>query len=213
MNNFNINRLKYNPIIVMIGPRRCGKTLLIKSILAQDDSIKDISVITPTDKYNGSSLYDYNENQIQNINIEFPDLHNLLTSYINNKPNDKKCLIFEDSCFFTSNKYKDPQIINLLSDANKFNTIIIMTTQYPYYLPLEIHNMINYYFLFYWDFESNNIRLFNIFKTKFTYLEHFKTLFKNFTGNEWHHPMILDNHTNEIFGYQTPNTEWFGWTA
>lgn len=211
MNNFDINQLNNNPSILLIGPRRCGKTILIKNILTHFNFIKPVIVFN-RDKYNGSSLYSYDKNFITNVDIEEPNIMESLASYVYENPDNKKCLIFEDSCIFVSKKIKDPEFIQLLSDTKDYNTTIIITTQYPYN-PSEIQNMIDYYFLFYWDFESNNIRLFNIFKTKFTSLEYFKTLFKNFTGNEWHHPMILDNHTNEIFGYQTPDTEWFGWNV
>ena len=86
-----------------------------------------------------------------------------------------------------------------------------MTTQYPYNFTQEFKDVIDYFCVFYDDFESNKKKLYNIFKQIFGSYDYFITLFNECTNKDWHRSMIIDYDTNEIFKYQTPGTEWFGW--
>lgn len=155
---FDLEIMKENPRICIIGKRGCGKTTIVKKLVESLDFEENILVMSMTEKF-----YPFYSKNFPKANVLFNYDSNAIEQYLANqkKTGQKGCIVFDD-CIMTKSKLENDQaFVNLFYNARHYNTTVILTMQCPLAIRPDIRMNFDYVFMFNEDFLSNQKRLFD----------------------------------------------------
>ena len=186
-NQFDIDKLKDNVSVLIIGKSHVGKTSLIKDIVNKTkDKFLDLnngSVVAPLDRDVGdydefpqSSIhYNYNSDIPANV---IKNQFNLMYSENANKNG----YFIMDCCDSKRNLWvNDPNIETILFESNEYNLTYILATTYPLIVKKEHRTEFNYVFLFGDDNIEYKRKLYENYAKFFNSFELFNHVFTQIT--------------------------------
>jgi Cdc6-like AAA superfamily ATPase len=169
-----INSIKLNSFIYIVGKRGCGKTYLIRDILNTlitnftNDNLLIVSGTEQMDSFY-STLY-------PNIDVLYKCEHINENFFI--KSDKPKCLVI-DNAIYSKNSSDYIEQICIKCKAN--NILLIITCQFAMSHTPKIRSSFDYIFLTNDDFYSNQKRLYNFYGGVFPSFELFRTNFSAVT--------------------------------
>ena len=176
LKKFDINDIKDDKVVVLIGKRETGKSFLCKDILYNHSSIPVGQVISGTEAANEfyskmvPKLFIHEEYQppiIQNI---LKRQRMMLDKWKENQTIDPRAFLVLDDCLYDNSWTKDKNVRSLFMNGRHFKILFIITMQYALGIPPNLRTNIDYIFILRENYVSNRKRLY----------EHYAGMFPNF---------------------------------
>jgi hypothetical protein len=159
MKNIQFQDENLSPVILLVGKRGSGKSIVIREIL---ENLKDIPVKAVV-SCEGNSFYKkflpstliyekYEQNIVENILQHQENDNTLLDS--------RKIVVFDD-CLFGSTTLENNNILGqLIMNCRHYNIIPIIAIQFPLYIDPIVKRNIDYVFIFREDYNGNKKRIY-----------------------------------------------------
>ena len=175
LSRFNINDIKDDKVVVLIGKRETGKSFLCKDILYHHSNIPVGQVISGTEAANEfyskmvPKLFIHEEYQPQIIqNILKRQRMMLEKSKVSNT--DPRAFLVLDDCLYDNTWTKDKNVRSLFMNGRHFKILFMITMQYALGIPPNLRTNIDYVFILRENYVSNRKKLY----------EHYAGMFPNF---------------------------------
>ena len=176
LRKFDINDIKDDKVVVLIGKRETGKSFLCKDILYHHSTIPVGQVISGTEAANEfyskmvPKLFIHEEYQppiIQNI-LKRQKL--MIEKCKTCQTTDPRAFLILDDCLYDNTWTKDKNVRSLFMNGRHFKILFIITMQYALGIPPNLRTNIDYIFILRENYVSNRKRLY----------EHYAGMFPNF---------------------------------
>ena len=176
LRKFDINDIKDDKVVVLIGKRETGKSFLCKDILFHHSHIPVGQVISGTEAANEfyskmvPKLFiheEYNPTIIQNI-LKRQKL--MIEKCKTCQTTDPRAFLILDDCLYDNTWTKDKNVRSLFMNGRHFKILFIITMQYALGIPPNLRTNIDYIFILRENYVSNRKRLY----------EHYAGMFPNF---------------------------------
>ena len=176
LRKFDINDIKDDKVVVLIGKRETGKSFLCKDILYNHSNIPVGQVISGTEAANEfyskmvPKLFIHEEYQpaiIQNI---LKRQRMMLDKWKANNTIDPRAFLVLDDCLYDNSWTKDKNVRSLFMNGRHFKILFMITMQYALGIPPNLRTNIDYIFILRENYMSNRKRLY----------EHYAGMFPNF---------------------------------
>jgi len=176
LSRFNINEIKDDKVVVLIGKRETGKSFLCKDILYHHSNIPVGQVISGTEAANEfysqmvPKLFIHEEYQPPIIHNILKRQRMMLDKWKANKSIDPRAFLVLDDCLYDNSWTKDKNVRSLFMNGRHFKILFIITMQYALGIPPNLRTNIDYIFILRENYMSNRKRLY----------EHYAGMFPNF---------------------------------
>ena len=176
LSRFNINDIKDDKVVVLIGKRETGKSFLCKDILYRHSNIPVGQVISGTEAANEfysqmvPKLFIHEEYQPQIIQNILKRQRMMLDKWKANNSIDPRAFLVLDDCLYDNTWTKDKNVRSLFMNGRHFKILFIITMQYALGIPPNLRTNIDYIFILRENYMSNRKRL----------CEHYAGMFPNF---------------------------------
>jgi hypothetical protein len=162
---FDLKKLSQkNPTVLLIAPRRSGKSWIIRDILYQNNDIPVGVIIAPTDrmtKFYEQNFYDafiYYEFKTKILFNLFERQKKMIAKKkqkaIEGKKVDTRAFLIMDDCLSTKGEWaKDPLIAQVMLEGRHYDIFYMLTTQYAISIGPDLRTNFDYIFLL----SDNNI--------------------------------------------------------
>ena len=165
LSRFNINDIKDDKVVVLIGKRETGKSFLCKDILYHHSNIPVGQVISGTEAANEfyskmvPKLFIHEEYQPQIIqNILKRQRMMLEKSKVSNT--DPRAFLVLDDCLYDNTWTKDKNVRSLFMNGRHYKILFILTMQFALGIPPNLRTNIDYVFILRENYVSNRKRLY-----------------------------------------------------
>jgi len=175
LSRFNINDIKDDKVVVLIGKRETGKSFLCKDILYHHSNIPVGQVISGTEAANEfyskmvPKLFihgDYQPQIIQNILKR----QKMMIEKAKTANVDPRAFLVLDDCLYDNTWTKDKNVRSLFMNGRHYKILFMITMQYALGIPPNLRTNIDYVFILRENYVSNRKRLY----------EHYAGMFPNF---------------------------------
>lgn len=222
---FDMRKIKFDPkegkgpVIVLIGRRDTGKTILVKDLLFYHQDIPLGCVISGTEAGNGfyGKLvpkifihHEYNTSIIENIiNRQRKVLKDMARNeklYKKTLPIDPRAFIIMDDCLYDDKWSRDKMMRLLFMNGRHWKVMLVITMQYPLGVPPVLRTNIDYVFILREPDRSNRHRIWENYAGFFPTFEAFNQVMDQCTEN--YECLVLDKNvksnkiTDMIFWYK-----------
>tara|TARA_B100000902_G_scaffold362641_1_gene381060 strand:- start:738 stop:1523 length:786 start_codon:yes stop_codon:yes gene_type:complete len=189
LRKFDMNDIKDDKVVVLIGKRETGKSFLCKDILYHHTSIPVGQVISGTEASNEfysqmvPKLFiheEYNKTIIQNI-LKRQKL--MIQKCKGNQNVDPRAFLIMDDCLYDNTWTKDSNVRSLFMNGRHYKILFILTMQYALGIPPNLRTNIDYIFILRENYVSNRKRLYDHYAGMFPNFEMFCQVMDQCTEN------------------------------
>jgi hypothetical protein len=190
LRKFDMSQIRGDEVIVLIGKRRTGKSVLIRDILYHKRDIPVGAVINPTE------IANRNYSEIVPpifVHDEYspPILEKLIKRQRRLKQMvqrgqtdiDLRTYLIMDDCLYDNSWTKDTNIRNVFMNGRHYKILFLLAMQYALGVPPNLRTNIDYIFIFREAILSNRRRLFEQYAGMFPTFEVFCTVMDQCTQN------------------------------
>ncbi len=183
------------PVIIMIGRRDTGKSMLVRDLLYFHQDIPVGAVISGTEAGNGFYAelvpklfihHEYNSIIIENIlrrqRVVLKQIKKELTT--NNKTTiDPRTFVILDDCLY-DNKWTSDKLMRILfMNGRHWKIMLVITMQYPLGIPPNLRTNVDYVFILRENVGTNRKRIFDNYASMFPTFEAFCSVLDSCTEN------------------------------
>ncbi len=213
LSRFNINDIKDDKVVVLIGKRETGKSFLCKDILYHHSNIPVGQVISGTEAANEfyskmvPKLFIHEEYQpaiIQNI---LKRQKMMIEKQKGGGANiDPRAFLVLDDCLYDSSWTKDKNVRSLFMNGRHYKILFMITMQYALGIPPNLRTNIDYVFILRENYVSNRKRLYEHYAGMFPNFEMFCQVMDQCTEN--FECLVINNNaksnklTDQVFWYK-----------
>lgn len=227
MKKFNMRDIKFSvnnpktaegPVIILIGKRGTGKSILIRDILFYHQDIPIGTVISGTEDANsffstlvpGTFIHgEYNSlivsKMLDRQRSVLGKVNNDMTEYGRTQVDPRAFLILDD-CIYDSSWARDKIMRAMFCNGRHFRVMLIITMQYPLGIPPNLRTNIDYTFILRENILSNRKRIYDNYAGMFPTFELFCKIMDQCTQN--HECLVINNQTDsnaftdQVFWYK-----------
>tara|TARA_R110002074_G_scaffold146106_1_gene295471 strand:+ start:306 stop:1124 length:819 start_codon:yes stop_codon:yes gene_type:complete len=190
LKKFNMNMIKDDEVVVMIGKRNTGKSFLTKDLMYYKKSIPVGTVISPTE--NANKFYsdiippifihdEYQEGIISNFMKRQKHLKKKIRSGDTNI--DNRAFLLLDDCLYDNQWKKDKRIREIFMNGRHWNIMFILIMQYALGVPPNLRCNIDWVFILRENIVSNRKRLYDHYAGMFPTFDMFCSTMDQCTNN------------------------------
>ena len=155
LRKFDMNDIKDNNVVALIGKRDTGKTILCKDILFHHKNIPVGQVISGTEGANQfyskmvPKLFIHNEFNTQIIQNMIKRQKMLLEKIHSGQNNiDPRSFLILDDCLYDNSWAKDKFMRSVFMNGRHFKLLFLLTMQFALGIPPNLRTNIDYIYLF-----------------------------------------------------------------
>ena len=212
LSRFNINDIKDDKVVVLIGKRETGKSFLCKDILYNHSNIPVGQVISGTEAANEfysqlvPKLFIHGEYQPPIIHNILKRQKMMLEKWKANNSIDPRAFLVLDDCLYDNSWTKDKNVRSLFMNGRHFKILFIITMQYALGIPPNLRTNIDYIFILRENYMSNRKRLYEHYAGMFPNFEMFCQVMDQCTEN--FECLVINNNaksnklTDQVFWYK-----------
>ena len=219
LSRFNMDDIKDDKVVVLIGKRDTGKSFLCKDILYHHTNIPVGQVISGTEAANDfyskmvPKLFiheEYNPGIITNILKRQKMM--LDKSKSNNAVDPRAFLVFDD-CLYDNTWTKDKNVRSLFMNGRHYKILFMITMQYALGIPPNLRTNIDYVFILRENYVSNRKRLYEHYAGMFPNFEMFCQVMDQCTEN--YECLVINNNaksnklSDQVFWYKADDHDDF----
>ena len=218
LRKFNINDIKDDKVVVLIGKRETGKSFLCRDILYHHQNIPVGTVISGTEVANSfygkllPSLFIYEEyaapiiekvlkRQKMCIQQIKKDLERIGKSSL-----DPRAFLILDDCLYDQSWVRDPNVRSLFMNGRHFKILFMLTMQFALGIPPNLRTNIDYVFILRENIISNRKRIYDHYAGMFATFDEFCQVMDACT--EDYECLVINNNaksnkiTDQVFWYK-----------
>jgi|TARA_B110000285_G_C15136287_1_gene627186 hypothetical protein len=212
LSRFNINDIKDDKVVVLIGKRETGKSYLCKDILYHHSNIPVGQVISGTEAANEfyskmvPKLFIHEEYQAPIIQNILKRQRMMIDKWKANNSIDPRAFLVLDDCLYDNSWTKDKNVRSLFMNGRHFKILFIITMQYALGIPPNLRTNIDYIFILRENYMSNRKRLYEHYAGMFPNFEMFCQVMDQCTEN--FECLVINNNaksnklTDQVFWYK-----------
>ena len=183
------------PVIVMIGRRDTGKSMLVRDLLYFHQDIPVGAVMSGTEAGNGFYAelvpklfihHEYNSVIVENIlrrqQVVLKQMKKEVTNY-NKTTIDPRTFVILDDCLYDDKWTRDKLMRILFMNGRHWKIMLIITMQYPLGIPPNLRTNVDYVFILRENVGSNRKRIFDNYASMFPTFEAFCSVLDSCTEN------------------------------
>jgi hypothetical protein len=212
LKKFNINDVKDDKVVVLIGKRDTGKSFLCRDLLYYHNDIPAGQVISGTEGANQfyskivPKLFihgEYNTNIIQNM-LKRQKL--MLEKQQSGEQVDPRAFLILDDCLYDNTWAKDKHMRSIFMNGRHYKLLFMLTMQYALGIPPNLRTNIDYIFILRENYVSNRKRLYEHYAGMFPTFEMFCQVMDQCTEN--YECLVINNNaksnklTDQVFWYK-----------
>lgn len=206
------------PVIVMIGRRDTGKSMLVRDLLYFHQDIPIGTVISGTEAGNGfygklvPKLFiheEYNSVIIENIlrrqRAVMKQVEKEIVTYKKSSI-DPRTFVILDDCLYDDKWTRDKLMRLLFMNGRHWKVMLVITMQYPLGIPPNLRTNIDYVFILRENIGGNRKRIYANYASMFPTFEAFCSVLDNCTEN--YECLVINNNSksnklqDQIFWYR-----------
>ena len=212
LRKFDMNQIKDDKVVVLIGKRETGKSFLCRDLLYHHRDIPCGQVISGTEAANQfyasmvPKLFIHEEYQgsvIQNV-LKRQKL--MIDKLKSNSNLDPRLFLILDDCLYDNTWVKDKNVRSLFMNGRHYKVLFIITMQYALGIPPNLRTNIDYVFILRENYVSNRKRLYEHYAGMFPTFEMFCQVMDQCTEN--FECLVIDNNSksnkldDQVFWYK-----------
>ena len=183
------------PVIIMIGRRDTGKSMLVRDLLYFHQDIPVGAVISGTEAGNGFYAelvpklfihHEYNSVIVENIlrrqQVVLKQIKKEVKTY-NKTTIDPRTFVILDDCLYDDKWTRDKLMRILFMNGRHWKIMLIITMQYPLGIPPNLRTNVDYVFILRENVGSNRKRIFDNYASMFPTFEAFCSVLDSCTEN------------------------------
>ena len=218
--SFKINENK-GPVVVLIGKRDTGKSLLVRDLLYYQQDIPIGTVISGTEEGNGfyakmvPKLFvhnEYNTAIIENIlkrqRTVLKQIKKDIETY-SRSTIDPRAFVILDDCLYDSTWTRDKMMRLLFMNGRHWKVMLVITMQYPLGIPPTLRTNIDFVFILRENYIANRKRIYENYAGMFPTFEAFCQVMDQCTEN--YECLVVNNNSksnklhDQVFWYKAEN--------
>jgi len=213
LRKFDMNDIKDDKVVVLIGKRDTGKSFLCKDILYHHKNIPVGQVISGTEGANQfyskivPKLFIHGEFDTQIVQ-NMIKRQKILIDKINLGDNtiDPRSFLILDDCLYDNVWAKDKYMRSVFMNGRHFKILFLLTMQFALGIPPNLRTNIDYVFILRENYVSNRKRLYEHYAGMFPSFEMFCQIMDQCTEN--HECLVINNNaksnklTDQVFWYK-----------
>ena len=213
LRKFNMDEIKDDKVVVLIGKRDTGKSFLCKDILYHHRDIPVGQVISGTEGANQfyskmvPKLFihgEFNTQIVQNMIKR----QKMLIDKINGGQNniDPRSFLILDDCLYDNSWAKDKFMRSVFMNGRHYKLLFMLTMQFALGIPPNLRTNIDYVFILRENYVSNRKRLYEHYAGMFPTFEMFCQIMDQCTEN--YECLVINNNaksnklTDQVFWYK-----------
>jgi hypothetical protein len=206
LKRFNISTITDDSVIVFIGKRRTGKSVLVKDMLYYHRDIPCGTVISGTEEANKfyghftPSIFIHGEVSPLLLDTVVKRQKNLKRIIESGKGSnvDARSVLILDDCLFDNAWVKDKNIRCLFMNGRHYNVLFMITMQYPLGIPPNLRTNIDYVFILRENNINNRKRIYENYASMFPSFEMFCSVMDQCTENYECLVIIINSMSNKL---------------
>jgi len=197
LSKFDINRIKDDSVIVLIGKRNTGKSFLTKDILSNNRTIPVGTVISGTEGANCfyseivPPVFIHEEYTPQIITNVLKRQKIVMKKIKNHQQIDPRSFLILDDCLYDNSWQKDKNIRSCFMNGRHYKLLFILTMQFSLGIPPQLRSQVDYTFILRENIWSNRKRLYEHYAGMFPTFEMFCETMDQCTEN--FECLVIDN--------------------
>jgi hypothetical protein len=213
LKKFNMEDIKHDKVVVLIGKRDTGKSFLCKDILYHHQNIPVGQVISGTEGANQfyskivPKLFIHGEFDTQIVQ-NMIKRQKILIDKINNGDDsiDPRSFLILDDCLYDNSWAKDKYMRSVFMNGRHYKILFLLTMQFALGIPPNLRTNIDYVFILRENYVSNRKRLYEHYAGMFPSFEMFCQIMDQCTEN--YECLVINNNaksnklTDQVFWYK-----------
>ena len=192
LKKFNMNDIKDDKVVVFIGKRETGKSVLVRDLLYHKQDIPVGTVISGTEGANSfySSIMpsifihgEFTDNVVDNYLKRQKKVVKKFTEEGRSTNIDPRAFFILDDCLYDQSWTKNKNIRAMFMNGRHYKSLFIITMQYALGVPPNLRTNIDYVFLLRENYQSNRKRLYEQYAGMFPSFEVFCQVMDQCTEN------------------------------
>ena len=212
LKRFDINDIKDDKVIILIGKRDTGKSYLCKDILSHHTGIPAGQIISGTEAANEfyskmvPKLFIYGEYEAGIIERLLKRQKMMIEKCKSNNTVDPRAFLVLDDCLYDNTWTKDKNVRSLFMNGRHFKILFIITMQYALGIPPNLRTNVDYVFLLRENYVSNRKKLYDHYAGMFPNFEMFCQVMDQCTEN--YECLVIHNNaksnklSDQVFWYK-----------
>ena len=212
LSRFNINDIKDDKVVVLIGKRDTGKSFLCKDILYRHRNIPVGTVISGTEGANQfyskivPKLFIHGEYTAALIHNMIKRQKMLISKVNEGETLDPRAFLILDDCLYDNAWTKDTNMRSVFMNGRHYKLLFLLTMQYALGIPPNLRTNIDYVFILRENYVSNRKRLYEHYAGMFPTFEMFCQVMDQCTEN--YECLVINNNaksnklTDQVFWYK-----------
>ena len=220
LKKFNMEDIKHDKVVVLIGKRDTGKSFLCKDILYHHQNIPVGQVISGTEGANQfyskivPKLFIHGEFDTQIVQ-NMIKRQKILIDKINEGDDsiDPRSFLILDDCLYDNSWAKDKYMRSVFMNGRHYKILFLLTMQFALGIPPNLRTNIDYVFILRENYVSNRKRLYEHYAGMFPSFEMFCQIMDQCTEN--YECLVINNNaksnklTDQVFWYKAEPHEDF----
>ena len=213
LKKFNMEDIKHDKVVVLIGKRDTGKSFLCKDILYHHQNIPVGQVISGTEGANQfyskivPKLFIHGEFDTQIVQ-NMIKRQKILIDKINEGDDsiDPRSFLILDDCLYDNSWAKDKYMRSVFMNGRHYKILFLLTMQFALGIPPNLRTNIDYVFILRENYVSNRKRLYEHYAGMFPSFEMFCQIMDQCTEN--YECLVINNNaksnklTDQVFWYK-----------
>ena len=213
LKKFNMEDIKHDKVVVLIGKRDTGKSFLCKDILYHHQNIPVGQVISGTEGANQfyskivPKLFIHGEFDTQIVQ-NMIKRQKILIDKINNGDDsiDPRSFLILDDCLYDNSWAKNKYMRSVFMNGRHYKILFLLTMQFALGIPPNLRTNIDYVFILRENYVSNRKRLYEHYAGMFPSFEMFCQIMDQCTEN--YECLVINNNaksnklTDQVFWYK-----------
>ncbi len=189
LKKFDMNQIKDDKVVVLIGKRETGKSFLCKDLLHQHKDIPCGQVISATEAANGyykkmvPPIFIHDEYKPEIIANVLKRQRMMIDKINANVTVDPRLFLLLDDCIYDQSWVKDKNVRSLFMNGRHFKILFIITMQYALGIPPNLRTNVDFVFILRENFVNNRKRLYDHYAGMFPSFEMFCQVMDQCTEN------------------------------
>ncbi len=218
LKKFDPRTLKDDSVVLLIGKRNTGKSIMLRHLLSFHQTVPVGNVISPTERANHffegfvpkMLVYDeYEPNIIQKFvdrQMKITDQYNLEMRKYGRTDLDPRAFLILDDCLYDKSWPNDKNIRACFMNGRHFKVFFFITMQYPLGIPPHLRSNVDYVFILRENIMKNRERIYQQYAGMFPTFEIFNQVMNQCTEN--YECLVIDNKSqsnkleDQVFWYK-----------
>jgi len=197
LKKFDMKRLRYDSVVVLMGKRNTGKSFLVRDILYHHKNIPLGTIISPSEEANqfftplAPKFFIHDEYSPGLVDRVVKRQKKAVKAWQKDKSLDPRSFLVFDDCMFDNSWKSDKNVRLLFMNGRHYKMLFLITMQFPLGIPPVLRTNVDFVFLLRDNLHSNRKRIYEHWAGMFPDFKTFCSVLEQCTEN--YECLVIDN--------------------